>query len=286
MHDVTASSRPATRVALLRRRLRGSSLALLLLGCSPSAAPPAEHEPARPAPEAVAAPPAAPPPASPPAEPPPPPTPAEPDPFTTWLESHPQPQWVVAMQALSGAYMLAAAVESSAAPPAGPDAPLLPAAAFVLFRDGALVWQGEGMKSIGVPTLADVPAPLRAGFQASEDWRLAIAPVNLARGHGVRVGLTAAVGGDSFRAEELAILLRIDPSQGPIRLWSGLGDAQLGSEDGCRISTVAKLTLTESGDLEVARTSDAELREGSDTSGRSECKAPKDSVESFKLRPG
>jgi hypothetical protein len=114
-----------------------------------------------------------------------------------------------------------------------------------VFKDGALVWRGQAHPDArGAPELREV-------LDKSEEWLIGIDDLALGDGRGVRVGVVGHWGGDAMSVREIALLYRLPPEGGAMRLvWSGLGNTRESRQDYCLIEGIATFQLVDDKTIE------------------------------------
>lgn len=114
-----------------------------------------------------------------------------------------------------------------------------------LVQNGAVAWRGE------VRPDAKTSPELREVLEKSEEWLVAIEDQSLGRERGVRVGVVGHWGNDAMSVREIALLYRLPPASGPLRLvWSGLGNTRESRLDYCLIEGIATFQLVDDKTLE------------------------------------
>jgi hypothetical protein len=166
----------------------------------------------------------------------------------------PRRDWQVACLRLDDSRRLIAAVPMAplelpgAAPGARtPTAPPL-ILRLALAKGEEVVWRDE-VRFDRAP-----PADLREVLAKSEEWLVGIDEQPLGSAAGVRVGVLGHWGGEptsSMLVREIALLYRLPPDAGPLRLlWSGLGNTRESRADYCLIDGMATFQLVDDRTLE------------------------------------
>jgi hypothetical protein len=114
-----------------------------------------------------------------------------------------------------------------------------------LAHDATILWRGE------IRPDAKTSPDLKEVLERSEEWLVGIEDVNLGRERGLRVGVVGHWGDDAMSVREIALLFRIPPEGGGLRLlWSGLGNTRESRLDYCQIEGIATFQLVDDKTLE------------------------------------
>jgi hypothetical protein len=114
-----------------------------------------------------------------------------------------------------------------------------------LAKGEAVVWRDE------VRFGAQAPTDLREVLDKAEEWLVGVDGQPLGAAPGVRVGVVGHWGGDSMSVREIALLYRLPPDAGPLKLlWSGLGNTRDSRSEYCLIEGIASFQLLDDHTIE------------------------------------
>jgi hypothetical protein len=114
-----------------------------------------------------------------------------------------------------------------------------------LAKGEEMVWHSE------TRLVAAAPADLREVLDKSEEWLVDVDAQTLGAATGVRVGVMGHWGGDVMSVREIALIFRLPPDTGELKLlWSGLGNTRESRSEYCLIEGIATFHLVDDRTIE------------------------------------